>query len=211
MPAHLMVDKLSVEVKNFSLKDISFEVERGEHFAIVGPTGSGKSMLLETIAGIRKPSSGKITLNGKDITHLPPEKRNIGMVYQDYVLFPNMNVYGNIAYGLKIRKYKNIDEKVLKLAEMLGIENLLDRKIDSLSGGEKQRVAIARALAVEPEVILLDEPFSALDSETRVKMRDSIFKLLKRNKITTIHVTHIEEDVECADRIAKMKNGYLLI
>ncbi len=207
----LEVVNISLRMKNFFLKNINFYVLKGEHFAIVGPTGSGKSLLLETIAGIRKPDSGKIILNGVDVTDLPPEKRGIGMVYQDFVLFPHMSVYDNIAYGLKVKKCKNIDVRVKELAKMLEIEHLLDRMPETLSGGEKQRVAIARALAVNPEVILLDEPFSALDKETRITLRNRIIGLLKEKGVSVIHVTHIEEDAETADRIAKMRKGELYI
>ncbi len=207
----LEIVNISLRVKNFFLKNINFYVLKGEHFAIVGPTGSGKSLLLETIAGIRKPDSGKIILNGVDVTDLPPEKRGIGMVYQDFVLFPHMSVYDNIAYGLKVKKCKNIDVRVKELAKMLEIEHLLDRMPETLSGGEKQRVAIARALAVNPEVILLDEPFSALDKETRITLRNRIIGLLKEKGVSVIHVTHIEEDAETADRIAKMRKGELYI
>ncbi len=207
----LEVVNISLRMKNFFLKNINFYVLKGEHFAIVGPTGSGKSLLLETIAGIRKPDSGKIILNGVDITDLPPEKRGIGIVYQDFVLFPHMSVYDNIAYGLKVKRCKNIDVRVKELAKMLEIEHLLDRMPETLSGGEKQRVAIARALAVNPEVILLDEPFSALDKETRITLRNRIIGLLKEKGVSVIHVTHIEEDAETADRIAKMRKGKLYI
>ncbi len=207
----LEIVNISLRVKNFFLKNINFYVLKGEHFAIVGPTGSGKSLLLETIAGIRKPDSGKIILNGVDITDFPPEKRGIGMVYQDFALFPHMSVYDNIAYGLKVKKCKNVEVRVKELAEMLEIEHLLDRMPSELSGGEKQRVAIARALAVNPEVILLDEPFSALDKETRITLRDRIIGLLKEKGVSVIHVTHIEEDAKTADRIAKMRKGELYI
>ncbi len=207
----LEVVDLWLKMKNFSLKGISFEVEAGEHFAIVGPTGSGKSLLLETIAGIHTPDSGRIVFMGNDVTSTPPENRGIGIVYQDCALFPHMSVFDNIAYGLRIRKCEGVEEKVKELAEMLEIEYLLDRKPETLSGGEKQRVAIARALAVEPKLILLDEPFSALDRETRLRLRESIMSLLREEKITTIHVTHIEEDAKVADRVARMENGRLLI
>ncbi len=205
----LKVENLWLRLKDFSLKGVSFEVHENEHFAIVGPTGSGKSLLLETIAGVYIPDSGKITLMGKDITFAPPEKRGVGMVYQDCALFPHMSVYDNIAYGLRMRGSKNVRDEVLKLAEMLEIEHLLDRKPSTLSGGEKQRVAIARALAVKPKLMLLDEPFSSLDAETRIRLRKEIFRVLKN--VTVLHVTHIEDDAENADRIARMKDGRLYV
>ncbi len=207
----LRVENLSLKLKNFELKNVSFSVRRGEHFAIVGPTGSGKSLLLETIAGIYTPDSGRIEIDGVDVTHTPPEKRGVGMVYQDCVLFPHMCVYDNIAYGLRVRKLekKKIEERVLELSEMLEIEHLLTRKPKTLSGGERQRVAIARALAVRPKLLLLDEPFSALDAETRVRLRDTIFRVLEQERVTAIHVTHIIEDAKMADRIARMHGGVL--
>ncbi len=205
----LKVENLWLRLKDFSLKGVSFEVHENEHFAIIGPTGSGKSLLLETIAGVYTPDSGRITLMGKDITFTPPEKRGVGIVYQDCALFPHMSVYDNIAYGLRIRGKKNVRDEVLKLAEMLEIEHLLNRKPSTLSGGEKQRVAIARALAVKPKLMLLDEPFSSLDAETRIRLRKEIFRVLKN--VTVLHVTHIEDDAENADRIARMKDGRLYV
>jgi len=209
----LRVESLRLKLRNFELKDISFEVERGEHFAIVGPTGSGKSLLLETIAGIYSPSSGRIIIDGTDVTATPPEKRGVGIVYQDCMLFPHMSVYDNIAYGLRMRRVdrESIRERVKELSEMLGIEKLLDRKPATLSGGEKQRVAIARALAVKPKIMLLDEPFSALDAETRVRLRDSIFSILRKEGVAVVHVTHIEDDARTADRVARMRDGVLFL
>ncbi len=211
--AVLRVENLRLKLRNFELKDISFEVSRGEHFAIVGPTGSGKSLLLETIAGIYTPTSGRILIDGVEVTHTPPEKRGVGMVYQDCMLFPHMSVYDNIAYGLRIRgiERKRIDERVSELAEMLEIEKLLERRPNTLSGGEKQRVAIARALAIRPKLMLLDEPFSALDAETRVRLREGIFKVLRKEDVAVVHVTHIMEDAKTADRIARMRDGTLTL
>jgi len=209
----LRVESLKLKLRNFELRDISFEVERGEHFAIVGPTGSGKSLLLETIAGIYSPNSGRIIIDGTDVTATPPEKRGVGIVYQDCMLFPHMSVYDNIAYGLRMRRVdrESIRERVRELSEMLGIEKLLDRRPSTLSGGEKQRVAIARALAVKPKIMLLDEPFSALDAETRVRLRDSIFRILRKEGVAVVHVTHIEDDARTADRVARMRDGVLFL
>ena len=209
----LRVESLKLKLRNFELRDISFEVERGEHFAIVGPTGSGKSLLLETIAGIYSPNSGRIIIDGTDVTATPPEKRGVGIVYQDCMLFPHMSVYDNIAYGLRMRRVdrESIRERVRELSEMLGIEKLLDRRPSTLSGGEKQRVAIARALAVKPKIMLLDEPFSALDAETRVRLRDSIFRILRKEGVAVVHVTHIEDDARTADRVARMREGVLFL
>ena len=211
--AVLRVENLRLKLRNFELKDISFEVSRGEHFAIVGPTGSGKSLLLETIAGIYTPTSGRILIDGVEVTHTPPEKRGVGMVYQDCMLFPHMSVYDNVAYGLRMRgiERKRIDERVSELAEMLEIEKLLERRPNTLSGGEKQRVAIARALAIRPKLMLLDEPFSALDAETRVRLREGIFKVLRKEDVAVVHVTHIMEDAKTADRIARMRDGTLTL
>lgn len=168
----LMVEGISKDYREFHLRDVTFSVEKGEHFIILGPSGAGKTVLLEVIAGIIEPDSGRIFLNGEDITDLPPEKRGLAYIPQNYALFPNMSVFDNIAFGLKVRKVPKaeIGRKVRELSEVLGISHLLKRKPKTLSGGEMQRVAIARALAVEPELLLLDEPFANLDVQTRGRL-----------------------------------------
>ena len=207
----LKLEKVSKDWKEFKIKDIEFEVKRNEYFVILGPSGAGKTLLLETIAGIHIPDSGRIYMDGVDVTELPPEKREIAYIPQNYALFPHMSVYENIAFGLRIRKADDIDETVRRLAEVLGISHLLHRKPKTLSGGEQQRVAIARALAVQPKILLLDEPFSNLDVQIRSKLMEEIKRWRREFEFTAVHVTHSFEEAFClADRIGIMLNGRLV-
>ncbi|ASJ02800.1 molybdenum ABC transporter ATP-binding protein [Thermococcus profundus] len=209
----LEVKSVSKDYSEFHLRDISFDVEEGEHFIILGPSGAGKTVLLEVIAGIIEPDSGRVFLNGVDITGLPPEKRGLAYVPQNYALFPNMSVYDNIAFGLKVRKVPKEEtrRKVREISEVLGISHLLHRKPKTLSGGEQQRVAIARALAVEPPLILLDEPFANLDVQTRSALMMEMKRWRKEIGFTAIHVTHsFEEAVGLGDRVGVMLNGRLV-
>ena len=162
----IKIKNITKKWKNFALSNINLEVEKGEYFVVLGPTGAGKTLLLELIAGFHYPDKGKIFINGKDVTYLPPSQREIGFVYQDYMLFPHMNVKDNIAFGLRMKglKEEEIEERINLLAETCKIKGILNRYPQSLSGGEKQRVALARALAVKPKILLLDEPLSALDA-----------------------------------------------
>ncbi len=206
----LKLKNISKSWKNFSLKNINLEVYENEYFVILGHSGAGKTLLLEIIAGIHKPDIGKIFLRDKDITHLPPERRNIGYIPQNYSLFPHLTVYDNIAYGLKARGIKD-DEDIFKLAELLGIRNILKRKPKTLSGGEQQRVAIARALAIKPEILLLDEPFSNLDYLLREKLIEEIKRWREEIGFTAIHVTHdLNEAFKLADRICVMVDGKIV-
>lgn len=209
----LRVENLKVCNGPFCLKNIKLSLKGGEYLVILGPSGSGKTTLLETLAGFKIPKEGKITLKGKDITFLPPEERNISLLFQDYLLFPHLSVYENIAFGLK-RKEKNkkkVEQKVRSLASLLGIESLLNKKPQSLSGGQKQRVALARALAYEPKVLLLDEPFSALDPENREKLRPFVKRWAKERKVPVLHVSHDFTDAKkLADRVALIHNGEIL-
>ena len=209
----LRVERVSKDWREFRLRDISFEVKKNEYFIILGPSGAGKTLLLELIAGIFVPDSGRIFMDGKDITFLPPEKRDLAYIPQNYALFPHMKVYDNIAYGLRLRKIpKNeIDKRIREIAETLEISHLLHRKPETLSGGEAQRVAIARALILEPRVILLDEPFANLDPQTRAKLIQEMKRWRKELNFTALHVTHsFEEAVSLGDRVGVMLNGTLI-
>ncbi|MFA4646389.1 tungstate ABC transporter ATP-binding protein WtpC [Pyrococcus kukulkanii] len=209
----LKVEGVSKDWKEFKLRDVTFDVKEKEHFIILGPSGAGKTVLLEIIAGIIEPDKGKIYLNGEDITDYPPEKRGLAYIPQNYALFPNMTVYDNIAFGLKIRKTPKaeIEKKVREIAEVLGIKHLLHRKPKTLSGGEQQRVAIARALVIEPELILMDEPFANLDVQTRSRLIREMKRWRKELGFTALHVTHsFEEAVSLGDRVGVMLSGRLV-
>jgi molybdopterin-binding protein len=209
----LEVRNLSVDLGQFHLDKVNINLEKNGYLVIIGPTGSGKSVLLETIAGFFTPDEGKIFLEGNEITNLTPEKRGISIIYQDYVLFPNMNVFDNIAYGLKkkIKDKEVVESSVLKMAKHLKIKHLLNRNPETLSGGEKQRTAIARSLIVEPNILLMDEPFSALDVNTHAYLTDLIKKAIKQYQTTCIHVSHNFNDVwSLAEQVAVMKNGTIL-
>ncbi|MEM1671036.1 MAG: tungstate ABC transporter ATP-binding protein WtpC [Archaeoglobaceae archaeon] len=208
----LKVEDLSKSWKGFRLEKISFEVKKGEYFILLGPSGAGKTLLLETIAGIYKPDNGRVLLEGNEITHLPPEKRNIAYIPQNYGLFPHLNAYENIAYGLKLRKIgkDKIRREVEQIAETLEIKNLLNKNVKALSGGEQQRVAIARALVVKPKILLLDEPFSNLDANLKTKLMKEMKVWRKDFCFTAIHVTHsFEEAILLGDRAGIMINGKL--
>ena len=188
--------------------DVEFSMSRS-YCVVLGPTGAGKSLLLELIAGILKPDKGRILIDGKDVTNLPPEKRNIGFVPQDYALFPHMSVYKNIAYGL--RRDKKGKRKVEEIAEKLGISHILDRKPTTLSGGERQRVALARALIIQPKLILLDEPLSAVDLRTKEKLMEELKLVHSEFEIPIVHVTHsLIEAVTLANEVAIMMDGKII-
>ncbi len=205
----LTLNKTVKSFKDFTMTT-EFSVNNGELLTLLGPSGCGKTTTLQLIAGILKPDSGNIILNGKDITFLEPWKRDIGIVFQDYALFPHMNVAQNISYGLKRKKHDRTSIKktvrdFLDLVRLAGYEN---RSIDSLSGGEKQRVALARALAPNPGLLLLDEPLSALDASMRKDLRREIRRIQKKLNITTVYVTHDQEEaLTISDRILIMSNG----
>ena len=209
----LRAEGITKDWKEFHLRDITLEVKEGEHFIILGPSGAGKTVLLEIIAGIIEPDSGRVYLGGRDVTDLPPEKRGLAYVPQNYALFPNMSVYDNIAFGLKVRKVPKpeIERKVREISEVLKIEHLLHRKPRTLSGGEQQRVALARALVVEPPLILLDEPFANLDVQTRAKLLTEMKRWRRELGFTALHVTHsFEEAISLGDRVGVMLDGRLV-
>lgn len=192
------------------LNNINIEIQDGELFTLLGPSGCGKTTLLRIVAGFIKPSVGEVYLSDENITNLSPEKRDIGIVFQNYALFSHMSVYENIAYGLKIKKLskKQIIETANRYLDLVGLYEYKDRRIDELSGGQQQRVALARSLAVEPKVLLLDEPLSNLDAALRDKMRDEIHRLQKTLKITTVFITHDQrEALSISDRIAVFNFG----
>jgi len=194
------------------LDDISFTVGNGEFLVLLGPSGSGKSTLLKILSGIERPDNGSIILNGRDLLALPSRERNLGMVFQDYGLYPGMNVYQNIAYGLEARKLPRaeIDARVRDAAERLRLSNLLDRNINDLSGGEQQRVALARVLARDADLYLFDEPISNLDPKLRAQARRDIQMLHRMRGKPSIYVTHDQnEALAMADRLAILHNGRL--
>ena len=195
------------------LHDINLSIKEGEFFTLLGPSGCGKTTILRLIGGFMKPSSGKLYVGEKDITNLEPEHRNMGTVFQNYALFPNMTVEENVAYGLKIKKLpKNIiKEKCDKYLELAGMLDYKKKRIDELSGGQQQRVAIARALATEPTMLLLDEPMSNLDVALRVKMREEIREIQQKIGITTLFITHDQQEaLAISDKIAVMDKGRVL-
>lgn len=192
------------------LHGVSLDIDRGEFVALLGASGCGKTTLLRTIAGFIQPSAGRVAVAGRDITRLPPDRRDMAMVFQSYALWPHMTVRGNIGYGLKLRRLPRaeIDEKVAALLVMLGLDGLEERNVTALSGGQRQRVALGRALAVDPAILLLDEPLSNLDARIRQSVRHEIRALQRRLGITAIHVTHDrEEAMVMADRIVILNAG----
>ena len=203
------LENISIELGDFALKNCSLTIHDNDYYIIMGPSGAGKTILLELIAGILTPDNGKISVDGKDIAKIPPEKRNIGIVYQDYALFPHMTVRENICFGMKLKKIpKDEQQKRLNnLTDQFGISHLLERNAATLSGGEAQRTALARALAVEPKILLIDEPFSALDENTR-KRCIADMKRLHETGITIVQITHSREEADIlATHLAVIING----
>ncbi|RZN42959.1 MAG: ATP-binding cassette domain-containing protein [Methanosarcinales archaeon] len=209
----IRIENVSKNLGEFKLDDATLQIDEGEYFIILGPTGAGKTILIETIAGIYRPDSGRVFLNGVDVTNILPKDRQISMVYQDYMLFPHLNVAGNIGFGLRQKKIakSEIIMKTGEIAELLGVSHLLSRYPGTLSGGEKQRIAIARAVVTEPKVLLLDEPLSALDSRTTERLQAELARIHEITGTTTIHVTHsFEEAFALGDRIAVMCGGRIM-
>lgn len=209
----IRVENLFLNAGNFQLGPLNLHIKGSEYFVIVGPTGSGKTMLLELISGIKKPDDGKIFFNEEDITTVPPERRNIGYVTQQNLLFPHLSVRSNIGFSMRIRGIdrKTINTRIQELAQLVGINHILNRRIQNLSGGEAQRVSLARAICVKPFALLLDEPLSALDVVSRRVLRDELKKLRQNLDIPVIHVTHdFEEAFFLADRIGIIHEGKIV-
>ena len=196
-----------------ALNSVSLDIHEGEFFTLLGPSGCGKTTLLRMIAGFNSIEGGDFYFGEKRINDVPAHKRDIGMVFQNYAIFPHLTVTENVAYGLKARKVgkKEIEKRVAEALELVQISHLADRKPNELSGGQQQRVALARAFVIEPSVLLMDEPLSNLDAKLRVQMRTVIKKLQRRLGITTIYVTHDQEEaLAISDRIAVMKDGNIM-
>ncbi|MCY0898131.1 MAG: ABC transporter ATP-binding protein [Firmicutes bacterium] len=193
-----------------AVENISFTADKGEFISLLGPSGSGKTTLLRIVAGFERPDAGRIVVDGEDVTMMPPQRRNMGMVFQSYALFPNMTAANNVAFGLRTRKVPNdqIQARVRELLSLVGLEQKADRYPHQLSGGEQQRVALARALAPNPRVLLLDEPLSALDALIRVNLRGEIRRIQQTLGITTLYVTHDQEEaLAMSDRIVVFNHG----
>lgn len=198
---------------NVILKDVTFEIEKGKFYTLLGPSGCGKTTILNLVAGFTEATKGTITLNDKRVNDIPPNQRTVNTVFQDYALFPHMNVFDNIAFGLKIKKMnkKRIKEKVKEVLKMVRLSGYEERDISEMSGGQRQRVAIARALVNEPDVLLLDEPLSALDLKLRTDMQYELRELQQRLGITFIFVTHDQEEaLAMSDEIFVMKEGEIV-
>jgi sulfate/thiosulfate transport system ATP-binding protein len=209
---------MAIEVRNINknfggtpvLRDVSIDVASGSLTALLGPSGGGKSTLLRVIAGLERPDTGTVVISGVNATRLPPQRRNVGFVFQHYAAFKHMTVFGNVAFGLQIRKRPKteIRRRVTELLELVHLEQFAGRYPAQLSGGQRQRMALARALAVEPDVLLLDEPFGALDAQVRKELRAWLRRLHDEVHVTTVFVTHDQEEaIEVADTIVVLANG----
>lgn len=210
-PDHLVIEQISVRLDRTEiLHGIDLSVGTGEFFFLLGPSGCGKTTLLRTVAGLYTPQTGRILLDGRDITGIPPHQRNTPMVFQSYALWPHLSVYENVAYGLRARRLErgDIDRRVCEALALVRLTGYERRRPNQLSGGQQQRVALARALVVDPAVLLLDEPLSNLDARLRAEMRDELRDLHRALGVTAIYVTHDrEEALTLADRIAIMRDG----
>ena len=211
-----MVKFENIEIKYgdfVAIENLNLDIKEGEFFTFLGPSGCGKTTSLRALVGFLSPSKGKVYVGDKDVTNLPVEKRNIGMVFQSYALFPTMSVYDNIAFGMKVKKASKteIDQKVHEVAAKIKItESQLKKNVSDLSGGQQQRVALARAIVLEPRILCLDEPLSNLDAKLRIDMRMELKRLQKELGITTLYVTHDQEEaLTLSDRIAVFNNGYV--
>ena len=208
---HLVIGNVSKRFGATTVLDrIDLTIGRGELVTLLGPSGCGKTTLLRVVAGLTQPDSGQVELAGRAITHVPPHRRNVGVVFQSYALFPHLNVAGNVAFGLKVRRYERskIDAVVQRALSLVKLDHLASRPISALSGGQQQRVALARAIAVEPDVLLFDEALSALDRKLREEMQVELRRLLQDIGATAIFVTHDQEEaLTMSDRVAIMNRG----
>lgn len=211
-----MVKFENIEIKYgdfVAIENLNLDIKEGEFFTFLGPSGCGKTTSLRALVGFLSPSKGKVYVGDKDVTNLPVEKRNIGMVFQSYALFQTMSVYDNIAFGMKVKKASKteIDQKVHEVAAKIKItESQLKKNVSDLSGGQQQRVALARAIVLEPKILCLDEPLSNLDAKLRIDVRMELKRLQKELGITTLYVTHDQEEaLTLSDRIAVFNNGYV--
>lgn len=212
--AYMHLDEINVSYdgKKNILEKLNLEVKEGELVSLLGPSGCGKTTTLRVIAGFIPPADGTFMLDGEDLTKVPVHKRNFGLVFQSYALFPHLSVYDNVAFGLKLRKVnkEEIDQRVKEVLEVCGLTELADRFPKQMSGGQRQRVALARALVIRPKLLLLDEPLSNLDAKLRVNMRVEIKRLQKKLGITTIFVTHDQEECfSISDKVAVMNKGVI--
>ena len=204
------IQHLGCRFGDFSLDDVSLRIGKGEYWVLLGPSGCGKSVLLQTIAGFFSPTAGRILVDGRDVTAQAPERRNIGLVFQQAALFPHLSVRGNIEYGLRARRVPAVEARrtVDELIERLGLAAVLSRPVATLSGGEAQRVAIARALAVRPVLLLLDEPLSSLDHNSRLELQTELARWHRELDLTTLHVTHSRDEAAAlGDFLAVMLGG----
>jgi putative spermidine/putrescine transport system ATP-binding protein len=209
--AYLTLSHISKQFADtYAVQDFNLDIDKGEFVSFLGPSGCGKTTTLRMVAGFEIPTAGKITLDGADVTNKPPNQRHVGMVFQSYALFPNMTVSQNIGFGLRVRKASEseIKERVKEMVSLVNLEKHADKYPFQLSGGQQQRVSLARALAIRPNVLLLDEPLSALDAKIRVSLRAEIRSIQKRLGITAIFVTHDQEEaLSISDRIVVMYDG----
>lgn len=207
----LRIDGISYHYGNFPAVDqVSFEVHEGELVTLLGPSGSGKSTILRLIAGLLQPSTGHVEIAGEDATHLPPQKRNVGFVFQQYALFRHMTVFDNVAFGLRVRKWPKdrIADRVAELLRLVQLQGEEHKRPAQLSGGQRQRVALARALAPGPRVLLLDEPFGAVDAKVRLELREWLRRLHDEFHVTSVFVTHDQEEaLELSDRLVVLDHG----
>lgn len=205
---------VSIRAGSFQLSNVTFTVDTGRYAVLMGRTGRGKTTVLESICGLRRIESGRIQIHGVDVTDWPPADREIGYVPQDLALFPTLDVRQHLQFALRLRKQstKHIQDRTDELAEVLGISHLLDRNIQGLSGGERQRVALGRALSFQPSVLLLDEPLSALDEETREEMQSLLRRIKRTAGVTILHVTHSREEAEAlADCRIQLEDGNFIM